>query len=1099
VNPETVRKFLQRGRKPEPAPVPAVNESFRLTALRRYDVLDSLPEPVFNDLAKLAAHICDMPFAGITFVDEKRLWFKATVGFSPAELPREILPCSETIVGTDILIVDDARHDPRYANAPLISGEPHIRFYAGAPLRTTDQYNIGTLWVGDTRKRRLSRQCQEALQILAHQVVAQLDLRRHLVELERSLFEHRRTQNALKNSEMFYQTLVESLPQNILRKDTKGRFVFANQKFCASLGKSVDDVLGKTDWDFFPPHLADKYHRDDLRVMATRQAIDTIEANQTTSGERIFVHVIKTPLFDADANVVGVQGIFWDVTERKKTEEALAYERDLLRALLENIPDRIYFKDVQSRFLRVSSSMAGRLGVKDTRETFGKTDFDFYPAELAQEFFNDEQRIILTGQPLINKLERIVDRDGQESWASVTKVPLRNKDGMIVGIIGISRDVTKLKEAEVALERARDSALETARVKTQFLANMSHEIRTPMNAIVGMSELLFDTNLSEEQREFVKTIHGSTETLLSIISDILDYSKLDAGKLTIETIDFDLRELIESSAEMLAQRAQSKGIELNYEIDPDVPTHLRGDPARVRQVLANLISNAVKFTERGEVTLRVTRVVAGEDQVSVRIAVSDTGIGIPESAQARIFHAFTQGDGSTSRKYGGTGLGLAISKQLVEAMRGQIGLLSKVGAGSTFWFELPFEKQAQQPEPRDAGDIRGLRALVVDDNATSRTILAEQLRRWELRADAASDAAEAAELLRTAVTAADPYTFAIVDMQMPKTDGLTLARTIKDDASIAGTRVVVVTPLGNRPDDELMDTHGINASVAKPVRQSRLFDALVNSMHARPVTPSTTPAAALTACSTARILLAEDNLVNQRLALRQLHKLGYHGQPVTNGHEVLQELRQHPYDVILMDCQMPELDGYEVTRRIRDLEKETQRPPAYIIAVTAHAMEGDRERCISSGMNDYITKPVHLAQLEAALHRALKRRAPTPASDTADVLDPAALAALKQLREPGLSDPLAELFDLFKRESVGLLERVERGAAENNSTAVAQAAHTLKGSASNLGATQLAVTCLALEQRSRASDWPAVQEQLPKLREELERVKKALDAELAEQ
>jgi two-component system, sensor histidine kinase and response regulator len=1101
VNPETVRRLLQRGRKPEtPAPLVA-NEPLRLTALRRYDVLDSLPEPVFDDLARLAAHICDMPFAGITFVDEKRLWFKACVGFAATEMPREVSPCSETILGEELVIVDDARRDPRFAKSPFVAGEPHIRFYAGAPLCTTDKHNIGTLWVGDARKRRISRQCREGLHILAHQVVAQLDLRRHLVELERSLFDHRRTQHALKTSEMFYQTLVESLPQNILRKDTKGRFVFANQKFCASLGRTVEEVLGKTDWDFFPPHLADKYHRDDLRVMATRQAIDTVEANQTPGGERIFVHVIKTPLYDSEGNVVGIQGIFWDVTERKKTEEALAYERDLLRALLENIPDRIYFKDVQSRFLRVSSSMSVRLGVSDPRDVLGKTDFDFYPAELAREFFADEQRIVLTGQPLINKLERIVDRDGKESWASVTKVPLRNKDGATVGIIGISRDVTKLKEAEVALERARDSALETARVKSQFLANMSHEIRTPMNAIVGMTELLFDTNLSDEQREFLKTIHGSTETLLSIISDILDYSKLDAGKLTIETIDFDLREVVESTAEMLAQRAQSKGIELNYEIDSDVPTKLRGDPGRVGQVLANLISNAVKFTERGDVTLRVSRVggpASGSDsgEVVVRIAVSDTGIGIGEAAQARIFQAFTQGDGSTSRKYGGTGLGLAISKQLVEAMRGQMGLLSKVGEGSTFWFELPFSAQQAQPAARDPGDIRGLRVLVVDDHSTSRDILAEQLRRWDLRADAAGDAAQALSLLREGAAANDPYTFAVIDMQMPGTDGLTLARGIKDDAAVAATRVVVLTPLGNRLDAELMDTHGINATVAKPVRQSRLFDALVNSMQARPTTPSAAPFTPLTVCSTARILVAEDNLVNQRLALRQLHKLGYHAQPVTNGHEVLQELHRQTYDVILMDCQMPELDGYEVTKRIRDLEKETHRAPAYIIAVTAHALEGDRERCMTAGMNDYITKPVHIAQLEAALHRALRRREPGPVSDTAGVIDPVTLAALKQLREPGLSDPLAELFGLFQRESVGLLERVERGATENNSTAVAQAAHTLKGSASNLGATHLAVICLAMEQRARASDWPAVQEQLPQLREELERVKRALDAEL---
>jgi len=1094
-----VRKLLQRAmrQKPEAGSRVPVNEPARLAALRRYDVLDTLPEPVFDDLVALAAHICDAPVAGISFLDESRAWFKSRVGFAATEVKRFETPCCEAILGADLLVIEDIRRVSQFADSPLINGEPCVRFYAGTPLRTSDGYSVGTLWVSDTRKRRLSTQCREGLRILSHQVMAQLELRRHLVELERSLLEHRRTQDALKNSEMFYQTLVETLPQNILRKDTNGRFVFVNQKFCASLGKSVDEVLGKTDWDFFPPQHAEKYHHDDLRVMQTREPIDTIEVNQTPGGGRIFVHVIKTPLYDANGAVVGIQGIFWDVTERKKTEEALAYERDLLRALLDNIPDRIYFKDVQSRFLRVSTSMANRLGVNDPREVFGKTDFDFYAQEMAQEFFDDEQRIILTGQPLINKLERIVDRDGKESWASVTKVPLRNKDGATVGIIGISRDVSKLKEAEVALERARDSALETARVKSQFLANMSHEIRTPMNAILGMTDLLFDTTLNAEQREFVSTIRSSTDTLLSIINDILDYSKLDAGKLTIETIDFDLGELIESTAEMLAQRAQAKGIELAYSIDENVPARLRGDPGRVGQVMANLISNAVKFTARGEVMIRVSRVEEDDGEVRIRIAVNDTGIGIEPKTLPLIFQSFTQADGSTSRKYGGTGLGLAISKQLVEAMRGTIGVESVAAHGSTFWFEVPLQKQSHQPPPREPSDVRDTRALVVDDSAVSRATIAEQLRRWHIRVDVASDAPEALNLLRAAAAAGQPYEFAVLDMQMPGMDGLTLARAVKDDPAIASTRLVVVTPLGNRPDEELMESCGINACVPKPIRQSRLYDALVNSLHERSAiaSPAVQIADTPKTLSSARILLAEDNLVNQRLALRQLQKLGYAAQPVSNGFEVLQELQRQTYDLILMDCQMPELDGYEVTRRLRQWEKETQHAPAYIIAVTAHALEGDRERCVSAGMNDYITKPVHLAQLEAALIRGLKRKA-TPAGSADPVLDPVCLAGLKELREPGQPDPLSELFELFRHESLACVEKIERGVTDHNSGATAQAAHTLKGSASNLGATQLATYCSQTEQRARASDWDAMPELVRHLNEELARVKSALDAEL---
>lgn len=1097
-----MRKLLHRVadrlKRSAAGPILPANEEVRLAALRRYDVLDTLPEPVFDDLTKMAAHICGMPVAMIVLADEQRLWFKSRIGVPLAEVRRDASPCCHTILGDDLLIVEDARRDPRFARSPLVLGEPRIQFYAGMPLRTSDGFNIGTLCVADSRKRRLSSQQHEALRILAHQVMVQLELRRHLVELERSVFEQRRTQDALRNSEMFYQALVESLPQNILRKDTQGRFVFANQKFCASLGKSAEEVLGKNDWDFFPPHLAEKYHRDDLRVMATREPVDTIEANQTPQGDRIYVHVIKTPLYDTSGNVVGIQGIFWDVTERKKTEEALAYERDLLRALLDNIPDRIYFKDVKSRFLRISSSMATRLGVKDPGEVLGKTDFDFYPQALAQEFFNDEQRIILTGQPLINKLERLIDRDGKESWASVTKVPLYNRSGSVTGIIGISRDVSKLKEAEVALEHARDAALEHARVKTEFLANMSHEIRTPMNAITGMTDLLMDTTLDEEQREFVDTIRSSTDTLLGIINDILDFSKIEAGKLSLETLDFDLRDTLEDTAEMLAQRAQSKNVELVYSIDDDVPTALRGDPRRIRQVLSNLVTNAVKFTERGEVVIRIARLSETENHVSLRFAVTDTGIGMAEKTLPLIFRSFTQADGSTTRKYGGTGLGLAISKQLVELMHGQIGVESNLGQGSKFWFDLVLEKQPRPSAQESIPDFHNLRVLVVDDNATTRDLLQHQLERWHFRSAGAPDAVEALSQLRAAAES-DPYALVLLDMQMPGMDGLTLARAIKNDPILAKTRVLILASFGQRLDHELMEEAGVSHCVIKPVKQSRLLDAVMTSTdttftHApRPDAPRVR---AKPAAQSLRILLAEDNAVNQKLAVRQLQKLGYAVHPVGNGTEVLQEVQRVSYDVVLMDCQMPEMDGYEVTRRIRDFEKQSagRRAPVYIIAVTANALEGDREHCLSAGMNDYLTKPLHIAQLDAALNRALRRRPPVEIS--APVLDPICMAGLKELRELGQADPLIELAELFDRESETCVQKIEQALAQHDAATAARCAHSLKGSASNLGAQRLAAVCAAMESNAKKEEWPPLPGQLVDLRTELGRVREALQAEI---
>ena len=1089
-------------------------EPRRLAALRRYHVLDTAPESAFDDLTRLASKACGAPIALITLLDEKRQWFKSRVGLEATHLPRNISFCSHTILQGDIMVVEDAAQDERFADNPMVISEPHLRFYAGAPLTSADGFKVGALCVIDRTPRTLTGEQAETLRILSRQVVTQLELRRHLVELARSIEEQKRTEDRLRTSEAFYQTLVETLPQNIIRKDLQGRFTFANRKFCNLIGKPLDAILGRTDFDLFPVEMASKYHRDDLRVMSTLDNLDTIEAHRAPSGERLFVHVIKTPLYDAVGRLIGIQGIFWDVSSRKKTEEALAYERDLLRALLDNIPDRIYFKDVESRFIRCSNSMALRLGLDDPKKIVGKTDFDFHPKEKAQEFYEDEQRIIVTGKALINKLEEQTDLAGKPIWASVTKVPIYNQNGHVTGIIGISRDVTKLKQAEAAMEQARDAALESARVKAQFLANMSHEIRTPMNAITGMSGLLLDTRLNQEQREFVGTIRDSTLTLLEIVNEILDFSKIEAGKLTLEMIDFDLREAVESTVEMLAENAQRKGVELNCCMDQDVPNLLRGDPGRIRQVLANLLSNAIKFTERGEVLIRVTKGIETETTVGVKIEVNDTGVGIPPKAIPLIFQAFTQADGSTTRKHGGTGLGLTISKQLVELMGGEIGVKSEWNKGSMFWLKLAFGKQAaaQAANPPSAiTSLAGVRVLVAKKAGTGCQILLGQLSHLRMLVAHAASGGEAMLWLRQEAAAGHPYQLVVLDMDLAEMDGLALVLAIKAEALIASTRLIVLASLGHRLSTATMQESGISACLVKPLRQSRLFDSLVDVMSlsgAGTVLPlsgdllDVSRVSPLAGAKSARILLAEDNMVNQRLAVKQLKKLGYSADAVADGSEVLNAVEQIHYDIIFMDCQMPEMDGYEVTRRIREKEKDHLRPheaPAYIIALTANVLHGDREKCLAAGMNDYLTKPLHLSDLEGVLQRALLKVHPAPRPHPerpGAELDPAVLAGLRELREPNQPDPLKELAELFLRDARSRLQRMETAIAQKDAASLAATAHTLKGSASNLGARHLASFCMGLEKQAKTGDLAEAAAILLEIKREFQAVEQTLLAEM---
>lgn len=690
------------------------------------------------------------------------------------------------------------------------------------------------------------------------------------------------------------------------------------------------------------------------------------------------------------------------IAECRCLEARLSHESSLLQALMDTVPEAIYFKDTQSRFTRVSRHHVQLRGIKSPEEAIGKTDFDFFTDEHARQAYDDEQRIISTGEPIIGKVEKETFADESVGYMLSTKVPIHDAQGRITGIVGVSSDITGRVLLEHELERARDAALEAARLKSEFLANMSHEIRTPMNGVIGMTGLLLDTPLDDEQRDFAEIIQSSADSLLTIINDILDYSKIESGKLTCETIDFDLRQAVESTTEILAERAHAKGIELASLVYADVSVALRGDPGRLRQVLTNLIGNAIKFTEKGEVVVSATKHSENATHTVIRFTVTDTGIGISAAMQRNLFQPFTQADGSTTRKYGGTGLGLAISKQIVELMGGDIGVESVPGGGSTFWFTVSLEKQVGAvPKTQVKESLAGVRVLIVDDNATHRKILIHQTAACDMVPAQAEDALRALEMLRAAAQAGKPYDLAILDLMMPEMDGFELARAINSDAAIASIPLVLLTSFGQRGHAEAARGAGIAAYLTKPVKQVQLFECLAivrsgvkqpGNVASQAVAPGTSglEAASLVTqhslqenavASDKLILLAEDNLVNQKLALRQLKKLGYTADAVLNGRAALEAMNHKAYDLVLMDCQMPEMDGYETTAEIRRREQSTG-AHIPIVAMTAHALEGDRAHCIAAGMDDYITKPVNFETLNRIINSLIAQPETQPAAHT---------------------------------------------------------------------------------------------------------------------
>ncbi len=791
-----------------------------------------------------------------------------------------------------------------------------------------------------------------------------------------------------------------------------------------------------------------------------------------------------------------------EIAERQKAQDQLLENTHFLEALLENIPNAVYCKDTSGCYISCNRAFETLLGVS-RQAIIGGTVHDVEPPELAERYEALDQELMQNGG--IQKYEgTIISADKTTHDVMFTKTTFTGADGSLRGMVGVAVDITELKRTERALREAKETAETATKTKAMFLANMSHEIRTPMNGILGMNHLLLDTELTDEQQQYAEAVSNSANALLSLVNDILDFSKIEAGKLEMEILDFDLRTTLEDMNDVLAIAPQNKGLEYACIITHDVPSRLRGDPGRLRQVITNLVNNAVKFTSHGEIVIQVDLVAENETIAVVRFSVTDTGIGIDREKLALLFEPFTQADSSVSRRYGGTGLGLAICRQLVEMMGGEMGVNSEPEKGSTFWFTVKFQKQSRSalvPVDIQTQSIEGMRILVVDDTATNRVILREQLKSWRCRPDEAPDAGTALALLRAAQD--DPYKIAILDMQMPEIDGETLGRQIRQDPAFNDMHLVMLTSVGLRGDAARLQQAGFDAYLTKPIRQSRLYDCLLGVVNNVRTQQEPSTRSIITQYSVAddrkrhlQILLAEDNPTNQLVAIKVLEKLGYRADVANNGLEAIKALEAADYDLVFMDVQMPEMDGYEATKRIRNHQSAVRNHDIPIIAMTAHAMKGDREKCLAAGMSDYISKPIDPQEIVRAMERHFKfveKRQPVAPKTAKQITEQIYDKKAALSRVGGDEQILREILDIFFEDAQKELAELNAFVEQKDGDSVRRKAHALKGAAGSVGAMALFEAAFQLENAGRENDFTSVHPRFIALQEALKQFQNHVD------
>ena len=1200
---------------------------------------------------------------------------------SPEEALRQTQADYQTLVDSlpVCLLRKDARGRPAFANRPYLEfhgvtldellqeGEPDEEDEDRKQFQREDEETLrtGQVFQGIVQQRRADgTMCWvERLKGPQH------DADGNIVGIQVLFWivnERIEAQQAHQRESALLQTLLSSVPDSIYFKDSESRFIRISESMARMFGlSSAADAVGRSDADFFTEQHATHARRDEAHIMATGKSIvGRIERETWPDRDDTWVSSTKLPLRDAEGIIIGTFGLSRDITGVMQVEEELERQRDRLQTLMDHLPDVIFIKDREGRFLMTNPALNELYGCDSSEKLVGKTDFDFIPEEIARHFAEDDQRVMNSGQPLIDREESNVDPGGEIIWMLTSKIPLRDSDGTVTGLVGIGRDITRLKRAEQAANRkateaqllyeatslARDTdslrdalrgcleivcrltgwdvghvlrpagddaeylesaeiwhpevakgldsfmdlvgssrlpagqgmsgsvwssgeprwiediqsgvdrqsaeifgaagiyssmafpikvqsetvavleffafssqsedsvllsllqrvgdqvgrvierrrseealraALEAAdaanQAKSDFLANVSHEIRTPMNGVIGMTELLLETELTPTQREYLSMVETSGESLLDLINDILDFSKIESGRMELDELAFDFRESLGDTMKILGTRAHREGLELAFSIDDNVPDYLIGDAARLRQVVVNLVGNAIKFTAEGEVVLRVTCLEQSEELAHLQVSVTDTGIGIPEDRREDIFNAFQQADTSTTRSYGGTGLGLTICTRLVELMGGQISCESTMGEGSTFQFDVRCGIAADfLARRRNPVIVHGTRTLIVDDNATNRRILEEICRNWGMDPVTAAGADEGFRLLNEN-EAESPVVLVLTDVNMPDSDGFDFCRRVRADERFDDLKIIMLTSAGRPGDADRRVELDVAAHILKPVKQSELFDSIVTVLGVtapEDYDVDNDPSSRGTKITGLNVLLAEDNLVNQNLAIGLLTKQGHQTTLARNGVEAVELYTSQDFDVVLMDVQMPLMDGLEATAEIRKFEEQTGLHTP-IVAMTAHAMRGDRERCLEGGMDEYLSKPIRGRQIADMFQRlelhssSAPSESPETAGTDADVNWNEALASVDGDREL-----LREVIDTFLQEAPILMTTLQESVESGDASAMHRAAHTFKGALMSLGALGVSDLARELEELGRSGSTEGAAEMLTRFEAE---------------